>query len=58
MVMLGFYSVIAIGRVNHCQHILYTPKKILYIKSTKKRINQFEIGYMVNPTLHVNNVFR
>ena len=39
--------------VNHFQPILYMSKIIVYIKSTEKRINQFAIVYMINPTLHV-----
>ena len=31
---------------------------MVYIYTTKKRINQFEIGYMINTTLHGNKVFR
>ena len=38
--------------------VLYIPKKNNYINSTEKRTNPFAIGYMVNPTLYVNNVFR
>ena len=33
-------------------------KIIVYIYSTFKLINPFTIGYMVNPTLHVNKAFR
>ena len=34
------------------------PKRFVYINTTEERINQFEIGCMINPTLHVNNVFK
>ena len=30
----------------------------MYINNAEKPMSQFEIGYMVNPTLHVNKVFR
>ena len=33
-------------------------KIIVYPYTTYKQINQFSIGYMINPSLHVNRVFR
>ena len=33
-------------------------QKIYFINTAKERMNQFAIGYMTNPTLHVNKVFR
>ena len=31
-------------------------KKVIYIHIKEKRVNQFAIRYMTNPTLHVNKV--
>ena len=33
-------------------------KTIVYNNIIEEIINQFEIWYMINPTLHVNKVFR
>ena len=44
--------------VNNCQPLLHMSKRLFYIYTTDKQINQFAIGYMINPTLQVNTVFR
>ena len=44
--------------VNHCQPIVHMSKIIVHIYSTDKHINKFAIGYIINPSLHVNKVFR
>ena len=31
---------------------------LVYINSTEKRTNQFSVEYIINPTLHVNKMFR
>ena len=33
-------------------------RKIVLINAAQERINQISIGYIINPTLHVNKVFR
>ena len=33
-------------------------KYCICLEETKKRIIEFEIGYMINPGLHVNKYFR
>ena len=33
-------------------------RNIVYINTTEKQMNQFAIGYMINPTLNVNRVLR
>ena len=38
--------------------IEYVQKLFVYINTTEKLIKQFKIGYMINPTLNVNKVFR
>ena len=38
-------------------YIIYV-QNIFYINIIEKQINQFSLGYMINPTLHVNKVFR
>ena len=44
--------------VNHCLPILHMYKIMVHIYSTEKSIRQFSIGYMVNPSLHINRIFR
>ena len=42
--------------VNHRQPILHMYKRMVHYYTTDKTINQFSIGYMINPSLKFNNV--
>ena len=44
--------------VNHCQPILHMTKIIVHCYYTDEIINQFAIGYMINPSLNCNKVLR
>ena len=44
--------------VNYHQPILNMSKRMVHCYSTYESINRFEIGYMINPSLNCNNVFR
>ena len=44
--------------VNYSQPVLHTPKRMLHFYSTDESIIQFVIGYMINPSLKYNKVFR
>ena len=44
--------------VNHRLHILHMSKIMVHCYTTGKNINQFEIGYMINPSLKFNKAFR
>ena len=44
--------------VNNRQPLIHMSKILVYLYTTEKRINQFVIGYVINPTLQVNKVFR
>ena len=44
--------------VNHRKHILYMSKIMVHCYSTYETINQYAIGYMINPSLNCNKVFR
>ena len=44
--------------VNHCQPILNISKIMVHCYSIDEGINQFAIGYMLNPPLNSNKVFR
>ena len=44
--------------VNNSLPILYMSKIMVHIYSTENTIHQFAIGYMINPSLNINNVFR
>ena len=44
--------------VNHLLPIFHKSKTFVYINNTEKRMNKFEIGYIINPKLDVNKMFR
>ena len=44
--------------VNHPQPLLHMSKIMFLCYSTDETINQFSIGYMTNPSLNCNKVFR
>ena len=44
--------------VNRHIPLLYIYKIFVYINTAEECIKQFTIGYTINPTLHVNRVFR
>ena len=43
---------------NHCLPFLHMAKHFTWIEETGKRINDFEIGYMINPSFHVNKTLK
>ena len=44
---------------NHCIPLLHTAKRFICLNAkTKKRMNEFAIGYMINIGLNVNKTFR
>ena len=43
--------------VDHSQTILHMPKIMVHCYTTDETINQFAIGYMINPSLNCNKVF-
>ena len=44
--------------VNHRLPILHTSKIMVHIYSKEKTVHKFDIGYMISPSLRINNVFR
>ena len=44
--------------IDHCLPLLHMAKRFIWIEETGKRINEFGIGYMINPSFHVNKVFK
>ena len=44
--------------VNNCQPILHMSKRMIHCYSTDESINQFAIGYMINPSLNCKQLFR
>ena len=38
--------------------LLHMPKSYIWIEETNRCINEFSIGYMMNPTLNRNRVFK
>ena len=43
---------------NNCLLLLYMAKIFIWLEETGERMSEFEIGYMINPSLHVNKAFR
>ena len=44
--------------INNIQPILYMSKWMVHCYNTDETINQFLIGYMINPSLNCNNLYR
>ena len=44
--------------LNHCQPKLHMSQRIVNCYSTDETINPFLIGYMINPSLNCNKLFR
>ena len=45
-------------RINYYQPIIHMSKIMVYLYKTCEQINQFTIGYIINLSLCINNVFR
>ena len=43
---------------NHHLHLSHMTKSYIWLEETNQRINEFSIGYMMNPNFHENKVFR
>ena len=43
--------------MNHRQPIIQMSKTMVYLYTRYEQINPFKIGYMINPSLHINRVF-
>ena len=43
---------------NFCMQLLHMSRSYIWIEETSQRINEFSFGYMFNPTLYTNKVFR
>ena len=43
---------------NCCMPLLHMSKRYIWIEETNKLINEFSIGYMMNPTLNRNRAFK
>ena len=43
---------------NHRLPLLHMSKSLIWIEETEERINEFEIGYMINPNFHVDKYFK
>ena len=44
--------------VNNCLPLFHMAKRFIWLNEKKKRMNEFTIGYMINPGLNVNRDFR
>ena len=44
--------------INHRLPLSYMDKIYIWLEETNQSINEFSIGYMMNPNLHKNKAFR
>ena len=44
--------------VNNILPILHLSKRMVHIYTTNKTMNKFAIGYMINPSLQFNKIFK
>ena len=42
----------------HRLPLLHMAKSYIWLEETKERINEFSIGYMINPNLNINKAFK
>ena len=43
---------------NHRLPLFHIAKNFIWLEETKELINEFSIGYMINPTSNINKSFR
>ena len=43
---------------NHCIPLFHMDKRFIWLNETKKRINEFKIGYMINLNLNIKKAFK
>ena len=51
-------TVLSLLGANYRLPLFHMAKLFIWLTETKQRINDFTIGYMINPTLNVNKDFR
>ena len=42
----------------HCLPLSHMAKSYIWLEEIKKRINEFSIGYMIDPKLNINKAFK
>ena len=42
---------------NHCLPLFRMEKSFIWLEETKEHIDEFLIGYMINPKLNINKAF-
>ena len=55
---LAVIPILLLVGVNHRQPILYMSKIMVHFYSIDENINQFSIGYIINPSLYFNKLFK
>ena len=43
---------------NHCLPLSHMAKSYIWLEETNQRINEFSIGYTMNPNLIINKAFK
>ena len=55
---INVLSMESVLEANFCMPLLHMSKSYLWIEESSQRITDFSFGYMFNPTLYTNKVFR
>ena len=55
---IDFFPLLPLIGLNHSQPIINIPKRMVYLYTTYEKINKLAIGYIINPSLQVDNMFR
>ena len=43
---------------DHCLPLLHMNKRFIWVEETGEGINEFDIGYIINPCLYGNKTFK
>ena len=55
---LNLMSIQYLVGTNHCLPLSHMAKSYIWLEETNQHINEFSIGYMMNPNLSMNKYFR
>ena len=53
-----YFPLFTLLGVTHCLTLFHMYTNFVYFHNAEERITEIAIGYMVNPTIHVNKVFK
>ena len=55
---LNLIDILSLLGTNHLLPLLNMAKSYIWLEEKNQRVNEFSIGYMMNPNLNMNKVFR